>query len=524
MVSWVWLFIPGAVFLSGCLTGAARWCAPKIGLVDRPDAQRKRHARPTPCMGGVAIFGTFLVLAGVAQRYIAAPLGDEIWARERITLLLLCTAGFCALGLADDRWSLRARHKFLLQIVACLPFVIWARTVDTVSLFGLSVPLGMCGPAFTIFWLVACSNVINLVDGLDGLAGSVGLVATVTIAALSAMTKHHDVAVVSLIAAGSLAGFLIHNWPPAKIFMGDSGSLPLGFLIGALSLESSVKQAAGFTLVAPLVLISIPVFDTSMAILRRKLLGKSIGTADRGHIHHRLQDRGLTRLQALLSLAGLCVIMAGVAVASVRLKNDLLAVVLCSSVLAAIVVARVFGHDEVGLFMSHLRALGTLIADTSRLLPLRLLTARMQSADIRDRDVYWMYLCDHVARMGGMRLEFRCRDALTGRPVMNMTWSEGEPQDQPRTAWEFNCSVRRDDEVESTISVAGVSADRRQVQRLDELFRLFEAFCRHWPADGASAESATTDLSATAEAVPRILAFGDAPEESAEPRRERRAA
>src|SRR5690606_31002750 len=117
------------------------------------------------------------------------------------------------------------------------------------------------------------------------------------------------VAAIALIVAGSLTGFLCHNLPPARIFLGDSGSLLIGFLIGALSIESSLKTATGFAMTVPMILVSIPAFDTLMAILRRRLTGRGIGEGDRGHIHHRLQERGLTRLQTLIVIAGLSVAM-----------------------------------------------------------------------------------------------------------------------------------------------------------------------------------------------------------------------
>ena len=235
-----------------------------------------------------------------------------------------------------------------------------------------------------MFWLVAFANVINLIDGLDGLAGSIGLVVSLTIAALAGIYGQYGVCFLALLLGGSLVGFLIHNWPPARIFMGDSGSLTVGFLIGAMSIESLVKEAMGFTLIVPLVLVSIPMFDTFMAILRRKLTGRSVGIADRAHIHHRLQDRGLTRVQSLLTLTGLCSVMAVVAVASVCLGSDLLAVGLCASILAFLIVGRIFGHHEITLLFQRLRALGAAVVGTSHLLSSRWTATPMQNLEAED--------------------------------------------------------------------------------------------------------------------------------------------
>ncbi len=355
--------VAGAVAISYCLALLATRIAPALGLVDRPDGDRKRHRNTTPLMGGAAIYLTLLISAAIIQLLDKRWWLDESQTRFNLVMLLVSGGLFCALGLVDDKWQMRARNKFLWQIAASLPFAIWGRSIDAIEFMGLHIQLGAWETLFTAFWLVAFANMINLIDGLDGLAATVGLIVLLTLAALAAISGQPGVAILSLLVAGSLGGFLFHNWPPAKIFMGDSGSLTIGFLIGALSIESWLKQAAGFTLIVPLVLVSIPMFDTMMAIIRRKLTGRSVGQADRGHIHHRLQDRGFTPLQVLLTLAGLCFVMAIVAISSVVFDSDLLAVGLCASILILLIVGRVFGHHEVLLFSRHVRAVGGLIDD-----------------------------------------------------------------------------------------------------------------------------------------------------------------
>ena len=146
----------------------------------------------------------------------------------------------------------------------------------------------------------------GLADGMDGLAGSISLIVTSAFGLLAWQAGQAEVATFACVVVGALLGFLIFNWPPAKIFMGDAGSMTLGFLVGALAMRFSPQQAVAFTLVAPTVLFSVPIFDTAMAILRRKLTGRGIGQADRSHLHHRLQDRGLSRLQTLLLIGSIC--------------------------------------------------------------------------------------------------------------------------------------------------------------------------------------------------------------------------
>ena len=359
-------------FLALALTAGARWLAPRAGLVDRPDGSRKCHANPTPLMGGAAIGAAFL-LSSLLLMAVMPSLASRHWGEPFSLFPLLASAGlFCLLGLYDDRWGLSPRLKFAGQIAACLPFVTGGGTIATVTVLGAQVTLGAWSVPFTIFWLVACSNVLNLMDGMDGLAGTISGIALLTLATLSILTGRYEIAAVTLAAAAGTAGFLVHNWPPARIFMGDSGSLMLGFLIGAFAIQAALKQAAGFMLIVPVVVISVPVFDTAMAILRRKLSGQGIGQADRGHIHHRLQERGLSRMQSLLLIAGLSAAMAGFGMLSFLANSEPLALLLCGSLLGALVIGRVFGHHETDMALRHLRAMGEPWAGASQVLRSRL--------------------------------------------------------------------------------------------------------------------------------------------------------
>lgn len=353
------------------LTAAVRRLAAGIGLVDSPDGGRKAHARPTPLMGGVAFFLSIL-LTLLAARLSGTPLGPiEAETLGRIRMLLLSAGMFCLIGLIDDVRSLRPRGKLLLQMAAAMPFALWGRPVESVELLGTGIELQWASIPFTVFWLVACANIINLVDGLDGLAGTIGVIVCLTAAVLAHMAGQPAVCGLGLVVAGSLLGFLWHNWPPAKIFLGDSGSLPLGFLVGALAIESSMKTATSLALAVPLVLISVPVFDTLMAILRRKLTGRGIGEADRQHIHHCLQDRGLTRRQALLAISGLCLSMAAVTVVAAFLQNDWLALGMCCALLGMLIVGRVFGDNETLLLVRYLRATSLALVGSSTALRFR---------------------------------------------------------------------------------------------------------------------------------------------------------
>jgi UDP-GlcNAc:undecaprenyl-phosphate/decaprenyl-phosphate GlcNAc-1-phosphate transferase len=462
---------------SFCLTAVARVVARRTGMLDRPDGRRKSQSEPMPLLGGVAVYLSLLVTIAVARW----GLGWEwLAADDRFVVLLLVSGGlFCAVGLWDDRVGLRPRTKLLGQILACLPFVLWGRSVDSIHVFDTQIALGLLGALFTVFWLVACSNVINLVDGLDGLAGTIGVICCAAVAALSNMQGFNAPLALGLVVAASLCGFLLHNWPPASIYLGDSGSLMIGFLIGALAIESSVKKATGFALAIPLVLVSVPVFDTCMAILRRKLNGKAIGEADRGHIHHYLQDRGLSRAKSLLVISALCLVMAGVTLVSAYFQNDKLALGLCLTLLALLIVGRVFGYDETILFFRYIQAMSTLLATTSGVLQTQLAVDRMVRAKGIDPFDHWRELTQRVEAMGGHSLEFVCQDQ-TGDDLCRLEWNgqQDTPRDCP--SWQFQYSLPGADGLEAVVSSKGRCPEPVRGQRLVDLFRLFDTFCRSW--------------------------------------------
>ncbi|MEM7810317.1 MAG: MraY family glycosyltransferase [Planctomycetota bacterium] len=348
-------------------TGLAVRLASKWGCLDRPDGGRKDHQEAVPVLGGVAIFVALLVATAFAA---GVPAISELFRGTRLltaTTLIVSAGGFCLLGFLDDVRPLSPTRKLVGQVVAALPFALWGQPVETVAFLGWDVFLGGGGIVFTVVWLVATANVFNLIDGLDGLAGTVGLIACAAIGVVAESRGFPDVACVALALGGGLLGFLSHNLPPARIFLGDSGSMLVGFLIGALSILSSLKTATGFAMAVPLILISLPAFDTLMAIVRRRLSGVGIGTGDRLHIHHRLRERGLTPGQTLAAIALLSLTMAVLCVVAAVYHNDRLGVLLCGGLLASLVVGRIFGHHEAMLTFRKLKTLATVIGETAGL-------------------------------------------------------------------------------------------------------------------------------------------------------------
>ena len=384
------------------LTWLARRAAVWVDLLDHPDQGRKKHREPIPLMGGVAVMASLLLAVGGLK--LATVLH---WIDVDITLahgsLLASAILFCGVGLYDDRFNIRPRNKFLLQLLAALPFLIGGRVITECGLFGEVIHLGWWGPPVTLFWITLCVNSVNLLDGLDGVAGSVAVVVSGTVCVLSLSAGHLDTALIALALAGSVIGFLAFNWPPAKIFLGDSGSLTIGFLLGALAIEGSLKTATGLTLAAPLVLMSIPGFDTSMAVLRRLLNGNGIGQGDRAHLHHCLKDRGLSAVQIVLAISGMCGAMGIAVIAAAYYQSDWIAIGGCAAILVVLVVGRVFGYHETQLMWQHLRHLSISSARAPKIIRLRTLCHRFETSEWTSEQA-WEQLRQFVELHDGERL------------------------------------------------------------------------------------------------------------------------
>jgi UDP-GlcNAc:undecaprenyl-phosphate/decaprenyl-phosphate GlcNAc-1-phosphate transferase len=285
--------------LSLLLIPACRGAAVRWNLVDLPDATRKIHRRPVPRIGGIpvvlATLTSCLIVALAAGRNgIAAPAGFSA-ARSVAPAALLIVL----VGLADDVLSLRPWQKLAGQVLA--GGIAVASGIHIRSLAGLSLH-PWAGAAITIVWLVGCANALNLIDGVDGLAAGIALIACATdlVAAVTCGNMPLAIAIAPL--TGALLGFLIFNFNPASIFLGDCGSLTLGFLLGCYGVLWSAQSPAFPGMTAPLIALAIPLLDTTLAIVRRYLRRKPIFGADYSHIHHRLLARGVSPRGVVLLL------------------------------------------------------------------------------------------------------------------------------------------------------------------------------------------------------------------------------
>jgi UDP-GlcNAc:undecaprenyl-phosphate/decaprenyl-phosphate GlcNAc-1-phosphate transferase len=328
------LFLTSTSFL-GCLalTPLVQALSHRHGVVDHPEA-RKVHASPIPRTGGVAIAAAYLVAVAA---FMLAPLKGKSFIDLPQVLRFMPAAGLVfTVGLLDDLLGLRAWQKLLGQVAAAC--VAYFAGVQVLGVVGLSAH-GWWSLPLTIAWLVTCSNAFNLIDGVDGLATGVGLFASFT--ALAAGLLHHNapLAIATAPLVGALLAFLHYNFNPASIFLGDSGSLTIGFVLGCFGAIWSQKSATVLGMTAPLMALSVPLLDTGIAIARRFIRRQPIFSPDRNHIHHRLLDQGFSHKQVALLVYAACGIAAAFSLVQTMAFNQFhgfLLVVFCAAVWVAI--------------------------------------------------------------------------------------------------------------------------------------------------------------------------------------------
>lgn len=270
------------------LTPLIRNYAKTHGFVDLPD-ERRRHVRPVPRTGGIGIF-----LAYLAASTLGHYLFSGVVPAASLTIVFGVAASACIVfgtGLWDDLRHISPAQKLAGQCVAAS--VAFFSGVQIHVVHGSALDAWISYPV-TVLWLMACSNALNLIDGMDGLASGVALLSTITMLIAALTHGNTGLAILTIPLVGSLAGFLRYNFAPASVFLGDCGSLSIGFLLGCYGVLWGHKSATLLGMTAPVMALAVPLVDTGLAVVRRYLRGQPIFTADRGHIHHRLQDLGLS--------------------------------------------------------------------------------------------------------------------------------------------------------------------------------------------------------------------------------------
>lgn len=284
-----------ATIISLVMTPIIRKYLIKYGIVDIPKDNRRMHKKPIPVAGGIAIYIatiiSVIIFVGLNKSTIALIAGSTI---------------IVVSGIIDDARGLSPKAKVLFQILAGICLVLGDVKIDfftnpfnsqeqLIDLAWFSIPV-------TIFWVTGITNTINLIDGLDGLAAGVSMICSLSLMFIAFRFWNFGVAAIAAILAGSCLGFLPYNFNPAKIFMGDTGALFLGFVLSFISIEGVMKSAVAITIFLPVLILGVPIFDTTFAMVRRKLSGRSIASADKGHLHHRLLEMGLSQRQTVVVL------------------------------------------------------------------------------------------------------------------------------------------------------------------------------------------------------------------------------
>jgi len=308
-----------AFLVAALLTLFVRNRAYAHGWFDRVSSSRKIHEKPVPRLGGIGIVGGFFVpiLAFLA---LGSDAGRLLLAQPRMVWgLFLGGSAIALLGLYDDICGSRARNKFAAQVLIAIGMWLLEFRIEIIANpFGAPIQLGPFALPFTLLWIVGVINAMNLVDGLDGLAGGVAFFAVATNFILALARGEALLGILMAALAGAILGFLILNFNPASIFMGDTGSMFLGFVLATVSIKTSAKAGTTVAMLVPVIALGLPIMDTLLALIRRTLLGRPVFRADRDHIHHRLMTRlPLSHRGAVLVLYGFCCLfaLAGLALA-----------------------------------------------------------------------------------------------------------------------------------------------------------------------------------------------------------------
>ena len=325
-------FVVAALVVSGVvsflLTPVVRSLAQKVGAVDVPKDNRRMHDHPIPRMGGLAIFLGFLLTV-----LLFAELSVQVRG------MLLGAVIIVILGIFDDIYSLSAKLKIVVQLVAAVIAVGTGNMIEVLSnpnIFSDNPywELGWLAWPVSVIWIVAITNAVNLIDGLDGLACGVSTISSLSMLVIALVLSEGDVVILLAALAGGCIGFLPYNLNPAKIFMGDTGSTFLGFILAVTSIQGMFKMYNIISFVVPFLMMGLPIFDTSFAFIRRIAKGQSPMRPDRSHVHHKLIDMGFSQKQAVAVLYIISAILglsAVVLTTSGPIKAMILLVALCAA-------------------------------------------------------------------------------------------------------------------------------------------------------------------------------------------------
>ena len=399
-----------------------------VGLVDLPDNKRKLHTNAIPLIGGVAVFTSTLFavifVTWLSINYQAlflkwsSPIDSLIFSdfqqlvvsvrpadKWELFGLLIGSTIILAVGVLDDRFAIRGRQKLLGQFIAATVLIFFNYHFDQVTFAGFTINFDVFSIVFVYGWVLAAVNSVNLLDGADGIAGSIGIVMSVALGVMAISLGHALNAIILFGFAGALLGFLKFNFPPARVYLGDAGSMLIGFVLAAMAIRGMSKQTSAFAFFAPLALLSIPFIDTTAAIIRRRLTGRSIFEVDRGHLHHSLMKRGYSPIASILWVIALSLTTATGGVLSLINQQSIYALVSIAVVLFVMMANRIFGNAELKLVTRKASGLAQALLNkdsTENATNIRQSIVHVQGS--RNWDDVWQQLSDFADHSGLLEL------------------------------------------------------------------------------------------------------------------------
>ena len=451
-----------AALASVVITPMVARVAAGLEIYDAPDGDRRVHTRPVPRVGGVAVFVASVL--GLSAWALVRVRGSGMSAHEWNFLFGVVSGGailFVA-GLVDDVRGLRPAAKLVAQVAAASAVYALGLRVELLSLGNTSqLALGWLSFPLTLVWIVGVTNAFNLIDGLDGLATGIALVALTTTLLVAVSLGNMDVVVVCVAMIGALLGFLVYNFNPARIFLGDSGSLYVGFMLAVLSIHGSLKSATAVLTIVPLFALALPLLDTSLAVVRRFLRGVPLATADARHIHHRLLALGLTQRRAVLVMYVLATVLAilGVALAFAP-PRLVMGVALIGGGGILVLLLRGMRYLEYHEFAEAAVVLASSLPRLRRVIRDQI-HARDVAHEIRNvgtREEITAILEDNANGFGFLHMEL-CREMSRGRGRMALG------NGQAAHAWKLDYPVTPHDAVEDDLYVLRIWCDATRSSR-----------------------------------------------------------
>ncbi|MDP9152439.1 MAG: undecaprenyl/decaprenyl-phosphate alpha-N-acetylglucosaminyl 1-phosphate transferase [Myxococcota bacterium] len=439
MRAYLALFVTAAL-VSALLTPVVRPLALRVGAVSLPGG-RNVNERAVPRLGGIAVALGFLApLVGIL--FMPSVIGATLRADWlKLSALLVGGVALMGVGVLDDTRRIRAVYKLCAQVAAATLAFACGYRIDAIELPLLGqLSMGIFALPVTVLWITGVTNAINLIDGLDGLAAGAAFFAGVTNFVVAYVAGSSFFAAIMEAMLGAVVGFLFFNFNPARIFMGDSGSYFLGFILGTVSLGAAQKASTTVSLLAPIVALGLPIVDMLLSMVRRVVERRSIFSPDRGHIHHRLLDMGLTHRRAVLILYGVCIVLTTAALGVSLGRSWQVGIAILCATLAVVAIVRFAGYFE-SVTLALRRSPHVWNVQAQRLRSALPETVSRLAIARNDRDV--IEALDALCKGAGLaRVEIVAHDATVSRPppgdLLVRQYGAGSPaaaQSAVRFAW-----------------------------------------------------------------------------------------